>query len=321
MQAEKKSATTVAYHSPLDVPRVLASVLTATDFFNQYRKTSTPIVITGLQLSHAWDLEFLCTQLGDRIFPVRRYGQERYSQDKRLWKDIGSSVESCSIPFIQYAQWLQDGTAQREDLYLGKCNLTSTPLAHATELQSVIHHLNLKMPISGFNLWVGLAEHTTCMHYDPFDGTLIQLHGSKRVVLFPPSQLYNVYPFPIHRHLTKGLKSRSTYSQVYPDRPDLQAFPKFQQALQHRHEVTLQAGELLFIPSGWWHEVTAIGDGMVCSINRFWRIMPFYRALQWSKFRAHLGSVLAVPHMLVEWGKAMQEDDRQQSLAKLRQKL
>ncbi|NJN86387.1 MAG: cupin-like domain-containing protein [Leptolyngbyaceae cyanobacterium SL_7_1] len=307
MQAEKKSVAVDSFAQPLDVPRVSASALTATQFFEQYRKTSTPVVVTGLfELNQAWDLDFLCVQLGDRVFPVRRYGRDRYTQDKRLWKDIGSSVESWSVPFTQYAQWLNDGTAQREDLYLGKCGLTSTPLGDAAELQAIIHQLNLTVPISGFNLWVGLAGHTTCLHYDPFDGTLIQLHGSKRLVLLPPSQLYNVYPFPIQRHLTQGLKSRSTYSQVYPDRPDLDAFPRFEQALQQRYEVILWAGEVLFIPTGWWHEVTAVGEGVVCSVNRFWQIVPFYRSLQWSKLRAHLGSVLAVPHVVWEWGKAMQ---------------
>jgi len=133
------------------------------------------------------------------------------------------------------------------------------------------------------------------------DSLLIQLQGSKKVVLFPPQELNNLYPFPVSVHLKHGLKLRASYSQVYPDRPGFSEFPKLKQALQQRYDLTLQAGEVLYIPAGWWHEVTTLGDEVVCSINRFWHPHPLTSAAwSWNKWRVHLGSALALPKILWE---------------------
>jgi lysine-specific demethylase 8/hypoxia-inducible factor 1-alpha inhibitor (HIF hydroxylase) len=312
-----------ADHLPRVLPDVLASFLSTEDFKTLYRTPGIPIVIRGLLGAEPeWNLDYLCQQLGDREFPVRQYGWERYQQDKRQWNTMGSGVETQTMPFIHYAKLLQNGEAQQQDLYLGKVALTHTPLANSSALKQVEARLGLKAPVSAANLWVGLAGHVTCLHCDPFDGILMQFCGSKRVVLFPPSQLGNLYPFSIWEHLRHGLKRRASYSQVYPDRPDFDAFPQFKAALQHRYEVILQRGDALFIPVGWWHEVTTLGTGVVCSVNRFWSISPRSRALQsWNKWRIHLGSLLAMPHILWNLLNTLGSHKRQQELSKLLQRL
>lgn len=286
--------------SHLQIASISAAHLTAHSFFETYQKLGTPVVITDLLKElPEWNLDYLCQQLGDHQFPIRRYGTERYQIDKRLWRDMGSAVETDIMPFKQYAALLQDGTAKSQDLYLGKCGLKHTPLAHLEQFKLVETKLGLKAPISDYNLWIGLGGHTTCLHCDPFDGILIQLHGTKRILLFPPEQLPNLYAFSVFIHLWSGLKRRASYSQVYPDRPDLTTFPKFQVALQQKCEVTLNPGDILFIPVGWWHEVRSMGEGVVCSVNRFWSIFPRNRALySWNKWRIHFGSGLALPHLL-----------------------
>lgn len=108
----------------------------------------------------------------------------------------------------------------------------------------------------------------------------------------------HLYPFPVSGLLWHGLKRRASYSRVYPDRPDFVKFPKFQEAFRQRYEVILKQGDVLFIPVGWWYEVTALGEDIVCSINRFWSVLPRQRAVRsWNKWRIHLGSVLAAPHI------------------------
>lgn len=91
---------------------------------------------------------------------------------------------------------------------------------------------------------------------------------------------------------------RASYSQVYPDAPDFKAFPNFKKALEYRQECILNQGEVMFILAGWWHEVICVGSDMVCSVNRFWHVRPFRRAIgSWNKWRIHLGSALATPHI------------------------
>ncbi|NET33926.1 MAG: cupin-like domain-containing protein [Cyanothece sp. SIO1E1] len=305
------------------VPREQASKLDYKLFFETYQKPGHPVVVTGaLNDAIDWDLNYLCQQIGDQTFLIRQFGRERYQQDKRQWQSIGSGVESISMTFAEYAAVMQSGQAYEQDLYLAKSPFTHTALAQNANLQQIPAVLPLRGPVTDWYLWVGPGGHTTCLHYDPFDGTLLQLHGTKRLVLFPPSQLYNVYPFPLLNHLRYGPKLRASYSQFYPDRPDYEAFPKIRQAQAHRYEVILNPGDLMFIPAGWWHEISTVGTGMVCSVNRFWHVYPWSRALRlWSKWRIHLASVLAAPAMMASLFKAMTSPDKSNRLGQLLQRL
>jgi lysine-specific demethylase 8/hypoxia-inducible factor 1-alpha inhibitor (HIF hydroxylase) len=168
------------------------------------------------------------------------------------------------------------------------------------------------------NIYVAPGGHSSGLHYDSVDGTLMQLHGAKKVVLFPPSQTYNLYPFPVYIHLRYGLKLRCWFSQVYPEDPDFKSFPKFKEALQHKREVILNKGETLYIPAGWWHEVIALGDEMVCAVNRFWRVYPTSRAMfSWTRWRAVCGMICALPYMSLSLASVIGSSSRKQKLSKI----
>jgi len=294
--------------------RVHGSSITAEIFFEEYQKTGTPVIITGLLENEPdWNIDYLCEKFGKQEFLFRNYGRDRYKQEKRQWKTIGSGVDLQSIPFAEYAEMLRNHQAHENHISLGKCPLKNTPLADTPSLKTVGEKLGLTKPMSGLNIYVAPGGHSSGLHYDSVDGTLIQLHGAKKLVLFPPSQTYNLYPFPVYIHLRYGLKLRCWFSQVYPENPDFQSFPKFKQALQHKREVILTQGEVLYIPAGWWHDVTALGDEMVCAVNRFWRIYPTQRAVfSWSRWRAVIGNICAVPYLLSNLAIALFSSSRRQ---------
>ncbi|MEO0838230.1 MAG: cupin-like domain-containing protein [Cyanobacteria bacterium J06643_5] len=305
------------------IQRIDGKNLNSRIFARKYRKNGVPVVITGLLNSmNSWDLDFLCENLGNQKFPFRVNGWKRFKQEKHLWNDIGSGVESRSLSFNEYVDLLSSKEAHNQDIYLGRCALKNTPLANSVKLIEAEAKLGFKMPATSFNLWVAPGNHTAPLHYDPMDGTLIQMYGVKRVVLFPPSQIYNLYPISLLKCLRNGLKIRASYSKVYPENPDFVKFPKFKQALSHRYEVILKQGDILFIPAGWWHEVTCNGDGVVCSINRFWHVFPLTRAItSWNKWRLHLSALMAAPHIIKAWLEAILSKDREQKLRHLVQRL
>jgi hypothetical protein len=343
------------------VDRISLTQLSASQFIERYQTPGVPVIITDLlqpgcdsacdlnsDLNSDWHLDYLCEQLGEQLFLLRCYGRERYQQDKREWTTIGSGVQAISKSFNDYAALIRSGIAQAQDIYLAKCSLQDTPLAQTPAVQTIkteLDQLGLK-PASSFNLWIGPSGHVECLHYDPMDGTLIQLHGCKQIVLFPPSQTFNLYPYPFYAHLRHGLKLRSWFSRCYPDRPDFQAFPRLRQALQCRYDLTLQPGELLYIPAGWWHEVTSIDSpdssaqpdlgnklsnkstpdivspDIVCSVNRFWRVYPTRRALSlWGRWRAYLGSICAIPHTLIHLVLALLSPNPRQKVREILQML
>ena len=100
---------------------------------------------------------------------------------------------------------------------------------------------------------------------------LTQLHGRKRVILFDPSYSDLLYRFPY-----------SVHSAVDIDHPDYEKFPglRYVKGVQ----CTINNGETLFIPSGWWHFITYLEGGWAISqralspypirrLDGFWRVV------------------------------------------------
>ncbi|MBD2740143.1 cupin-like domain-containing protein [Coleofasciculus sp. FACHB-1120] len=301
------------------IERVDISSITPDTFFEKYRKPGTPVIITGLLKNEGdWDLDYLCEKFGNQELIFRNPGRAREKEEKRKWKSIGSGVNLQSMPFTEYAEMLRNHQAHENDINLGKCPLKNTPLADTPSLKDIGNRLGLTKPASEMNIYVAPGGHSSGLHYDSVDGTLMQLHGAKKVIFFPPSDTYNLYPFPVYIHLRHGLKLRSWFSQVDLENPDFKTMPKFKEALQHKREVILEQGETLYIPAGWWHEVIGLGDEMVCAVNRFWRIYPTSRAVfSWSRWRAACGMIFALPYTFLNLAIALGSRNRKQKISKI----
>ncbi|XP_004373683.2 HSPB1-associated protein 1 isoform X2 [Trichechus manatus latirostris] len=108
-------------------------------------------------------------------------------------------------------------------------------------------------------LWIGsLGAHTPC-HLDSYGCNLVfQVQGRKRWHLFPPEDTPFLYPTRI------PYEESSVFSKISVVNPDLKCFPQFRKA--QRHTVTLNPGQVLFVPRHWWHYVESI-DPITVSIN------------------------------------------------------
>jgi tRNA wybutosine-synthesizing protein 4 len=84
---------------------------------------------------------------------------------------------------------------------------------------------------------------------------LCQIRGSKRLMLFPPSDV---------RYFDFKPGSSSSSTDVFRTLED----PKF--AFAHSHEVILQPGDILFLPALWLHAAMPIGRTSI-SVNVFFR--------------------------------------------------
>ena len=87
------------------------------------------------------------------------------------------------------------------------------------------------------------------------DNFLIQIKGRKRVVLFHPKDALSLYL----------VGDKSTVLDI--DSPDSQKYPLFTQAI--RYQCELLPGDILFIPSLWFHNVLAYDFSI--AINMFWK--------------------------------------------------
>jgi hypothetical protein len=100
-------------------------------------------------------------------------------------------------------------------------------------------------------LWIGSRGVVTPLHHDAWTGLLFQFHGSKRIRMFSPGDRANLY-------FSSPREPRAVWSRL-PGRSadaDLAEFPRFAHATPH--EGQLEAGEVLFIPPYWSHEIEAL---------------------------------------------------------------
>jgi hypothetical protein len=135
------------------------------------------------------------------------------------------------------------------------------------------------------NLWIGSKPTISPLHYDDYENFLCQIAGYKELILYPPSDLENLYyigrPKGILKYNYPGVFTRDPSSvdknhfvfgsSVNIDHPDLQRFPRFSNAKPIR--VLLKPGQVLYLPSFWHHEVQSIpgndDDGLNIAVN-FW---------------------------------------------------
>ena len=112
-------------------------------------------------------------------------------------------------------------------------------------------------------IWIGNRARAST-HYDVSRNVACVVAGRRRFVLFPPEQLANLYVGPLEFTL-----AGQPASMVDVDRPDLIRFPLFAEAMRHALVAELEPGDAIFIPSLWWHDVSAL-EPLNVLINYWW---------------------------------------------------
>lgn len=255
------------------IERVSVNYLTPNLFYNEFQRQNKPVILTeAFSEVVPVDIENMMSLVGEMEVPVRAYGSSRFTTPKAEWK---SYCDIRNMNVSTYCGLLKDGTARRDCLYMAMIDMGKTPfrsiVGPGIDLIAKKTGLRRQLP-NDVNVWVGPGGHVEPLHYDGQDGTLSQFRGTKRISLFPPSIQEGLYPFEMsHGGLTPN------FSQVYIDQPDFVAFPRMRAALEERRVVHLAEGETLYMPVGWWHEIEALGNDYICSVNRFWKVDPLWR--------------------------------------------
>jgi hypothetical protein len=119
------------------------------------------------------------------------------------------------------------------------------------------------------SIWIGNRITASC-HYDAPYNIACSVIGQRRFTLFPPQQIFNLYPGPLDP--TPGGQA---ISLVDFQSPDFAAHPRFAQALEHARIAELAPGDALYIPSLWWHHVQGLARLNVL-VNYWWKLSPKY---------------------------------------------
>jgi len=231
-------------------------------------------------------------------FKSKNKGTNKANVDKDRYKESEMDVEGGKIlATLHGAKVHSRGHWYASERMLGGLH---SPLVQglAPDLVSFLGHAS--MPISQpaqVNLWAGSDGVTCAPHYDTEDNFFLQLRGTKRFVITEPAahDLFQPYsslhpkwrqarkaallaPHDLkqaHLRLRLAAQSRNNTQRILTQ---ANAIPDMKKNIKHSHkamklpqiwEVTLEAGDMLFLPAYYFHAVTAESSSV--SVNAWLR--------------------------------------------------
>jgi ribosomal protein L16 Arg81 hydroxylase len=129
-----------------------------------------------------------------------------------------------------------------------------------SDIEPVSEYLDAASPDKGF-FWLGPAGTKTPYHHDLTNNFMAQVIGRKRIKMVPLHDTAYMY------------NNLHCYSEVDAGAVDYERFPAMRKA--RVLECTLEPGELLFIPIGWWHYVEGLDASVTMSFTNFLRFNAF----------------------------------------------
>ncbi|CAJ1969457.1 unnamed protein product [Sphenostylis stenocarpa] len=125
-----------------------------------------------------------------------------------------------------------------EQIYLAQVPIMNSDRQENVQLETLKE--DIQMPsilvskeLSSINLWMNNAQARSSTHYDPHHNFLCIVSGCKQ------------------------------------ENPDYSIYPRAECSMEFAQKAVLQAGDALFIPEGWFHQVDS--DDLTIAINFWWR--------------------------------------------------
>jgi lysine-specific demethylase 8 len=250
-----------------------ASELTPRRYYEEYVRGETPVVITGLL--EQWPA---LKKWGPGYFR-ERHGTHPVTVEVQGRKDPRQFFpERKEIP-LTLAEFIDRLPVEQPKHYLQKSNLLLElpELRQDARLEDIQAYQVTAPPYpawlaKSFRLvplfWFGTQGTFSTLHYDPSNNLFAQVMGRKQFYLYAPGDGPRLYARD-HELCTSGL-CLGTFSPVEVEHPDLERHPDFTRA--KRYQVTLEPGDVLYIPAGWWHYVKGMEVGI--SISNWWYDHP-----------------------------------------------
>lgn len=230
------------------------------DFVREHLLTGTPVVVSDgaahWPALQRWSPAFLRAEFGERLVPVDG-GQMRVAD---LVDRVVGATQSNPAPYLK-------GTG--EGRYLSDLfpellrDVTPHPVyTRPNWLGARFFPRSLRRRLNNGPrpeiYFGGLGAGFGRLHWDDLRLNVfsVQVYGTKSWLTFPPEESRNLYPDARFHNV-------STVSDLA--RPDLERFPAITKARGHR--CLLRAGDMLFLPPGWWHTTWIDEPSISVSIN------------------------------------------------------
>lgn len=229
------------------------------DFKNNFYKPGVPVVLTSLAKQwpayHKWNWDFFKDVVGTKRVGI-------YNNIKSdAYTPINKADDYTS--FGEYIDMVRKGPAEWR-IFLFNIFSHAPQLAQDfTWPDHLMKGFIKRVPM----LFVGGQGSITHMHFDIDMSHIMhtQFIGRKKVLLFPFEQQHRLYRKPFE------VLSLADFSNYYKSdgKPDLEQFPALK--LAKGFEVTLEHGDTLFMPAGYWHHMEYLDSGFAMSLRALQR--------------------------------------------------
>ncbi len=229
----------------------------ADEFYDRYYGASRPVVLTRILdgwPALSWTPEMLAERFGDVEIDILAGRGEAPEHDHDFQRHRATVTMAEYVRRVRAAGLTNDLYLVANNRVLEKPELAPllaeiTPPADIFDTESIAGRASL---------WFGPGGTCTPLHHDTTNILFCQLHGRKRIDLVSPletSLLDDVDGFYAGRRSGEILDEGADEGEGAP------------RVLR----VELSAGEALFLPAGWWHEVTALETSLHVSLLAFRR--------------------------------------------------
>ena len=215
--------------------------LSVREFRREYLYPGRPVVITNAiedwKARSLWTLDYFRSRYADTSIPLSKYEGAHYRVEAVETASLGSFIGSIEHnDFTTYPYYIRDDW---------RIFVTHKELMGDYQIPKYFFDWYVFVPpfmkLIYPRIFIGPKGAITPLHLDIWEthAWLAQLVGRKRWLLFPPDQRPLLYDY-----------------QVRPFQPDLEKFPLYRNA--RPFECIIGPGDLIFVPSGWAHEVISL---------------------------------------------------------------
>jgi LPS sulfotransferase NodH len=224
------------------------------EFLERFYAANRPVIVDGVvtdMQASAWTPEYLRERCGGAEIEIMS------DRDADPDYEIYSGRHRSKIRMDEYIDHVCHPEGSNDRYLVANNFFFQTEGGHAllAELRPLPDFLSPDEKGDATYLWLGPKGTVTPLHHDVINIFYFQLHGRKQFILAAPEEIPYVY------------NRQGVYSDVDPESPDTEAFPHYQRV--HTTTVTLEAGQALFVPVGWWHHVRSLDVSVSVSTTSF----------------------------------------------------
>jgi hypothetical protein len=261
------------------------------DFYLHYFTARQPLIIQFRDFAeigwrtHLWTNDYLRYKAGAQTVQVQKRRSDEVFEPEN--SGYGPMV------FRDFLAKVMDNPDGDNTLYLNLQNLQDNRALEPPALQLIgdytIPYYFKDLLLRCVNIWMGNSRKPiiTPLHHDFNDNLYAVIEGEKRFAIFPPQQAANLYVRgKLLEIQTNGiiryadLNNMPHVCRLDAFNPDAGKFPLYAKAEADRLDFTLQRNEMLFLPAGWFHQVSSSGRSIALS---FFAETPPTEQLEWMR--------------------------------------